>query len=223
MEGDIALQVAFETIPKGGLRRAVRAVLSAGASHVEVGTPLIKEHGMATAREVRPVVPPGRLYVDTKTIDFPELELTAARAAGADCASVLAVAPDEALKRATAISKETGLELMVSTMGYPLPLLRGRVETIRDLGITSVIAHGAGQDLDGALRRCLETARVLRPIPGIRLVLGGGIAVASLTRVLEMNPVMLIVGRAITAHPNLELRTTELAEGLEKLRRNTQG
>jgi 3-keto-L-gulonate-6-phosphate decarboxylase len=155
------LQIAFDDATRPELFRGIAASIAGGADYVEIGTPLLKRYGCTVVQEVRRLVERSLLYVDVKMIDFPHLELSEVLDAGADQVSALAFATDAALTEAVSLTKAYGGAIAVSTMGYPLPLLKGRLQQIQSLGLSTFIAHGAGTNMTDAFDDASQKARAI--------------------------------------------------------------
>ena len=75
------------------------------ADWIEVGTSLIKEFGMEAVRQMRRMLPGMRLLADCKTVDEGRYEFELCYAAGADSATVMALAPDATLHACAAVAR----------------------------------------------------------------------------------------------------------------------
>ena len=109
------LQVALDRIPLPRAVRITRAV-AAHADWIEVGTSLIKAHGMTAVAEVVAAAGETPVLADTKTADDAATEAEMCHAAGARATTVLAVASDATISAAAARASQLGMELMVDLL-----------------------------------------------------------------------------------------------------------
>jgi 3-keto-L-gulonate-6-phosphate decarboxylase len=191
------LQVAIDT---SDCRKALSSIGEAfrhGADVVEIGTPVIANCGLTFVWRVRKLHPSKPIYVDTKTIDFPDMELEVAYSFGASTASAMAFMTNENILKALASAQRHRRNLAVSTMGYPVSLLPERVHELSLLGCDLFIAHGQGITLESAFQDLVNRAAEIYREPGIRMVCAGGICRENIQGLLRFEPFGFIVGRAI--------------------------
>jgi 3-hexulose-6-phosphate synthase/6-phospho-3-hexuloisomerase len=214
---DPRLQVAFDEGTRSEIFDGLAAAIAGGADCVEIGTPLLKLYGSEIVWEARKrIIGPISLYVDVKMIDFPQLELPAVLRAGADEVSVLACATDAALAEAVAITEPYNALVTLSTMGYPLSLLRDRLQRARLLGLSAFIAHGAGADLRTAFSEARQRAEVIQTVDQAKLTIGGGITIADMQHVASLHPTTVIVGRSLTHANDIEKAVRDFKCQLEE-------
>ncbi|QTE28079.1 orotidine 5'-phosphate decarboxylase / HUMPS family protein [Pengzhenrongella sicca] len=193
------IQVALDRLP---LDRAIAIASSIApwVDGIEVGTSLVKEHGMSAVREVADAVAATTngpwVHADLKTVDDAVTEVTAALAAGATSVSVLALASDTtiraAIRTADERSAEVVLDLMLTDNSRRSELARWLPPHIRlgahvgkddQAGGTSVLdmlgdwATGRRLAVAGGLG--LDHVPALRTIPDLRLVVGSAVTGAS--------------------------------------------
>lgn len=194
------LQVAFDRSTPTRLVTEVEAALEGGADVIELGTPMLKRYGTEAVSTVRAIVPSHvELCVDTKTLDFPEVELPPVIAAGADAITMMASASNESLVAGLDIARSENVALSISTMGYPLAMMSDRARAVVELGAETLIAHGCGACLADALNEAVERAICIRnACDGVALAIGGGITRETIGALAEFAPKTLIAGRAAT-------------------------
>lgn len=167
---------------------------------IEMGAPMVSHYGVKGAKWfLERVSKP--LYVDTKMIDFPTLELMPFIDVGARHFSAMAVMNNGAFKELRELMHEyPDMTVLVSLMGYPLDRIKQRLFELQVLGFNSFIAHGAGvtsadafDDLDLALE-VLDYARAGDP----NIIVAGGINEHNVAYLgLHDDVAGVIVGRGI--------------------------
>ncbi len=190
-ELEIFLSLDFTDLGRA-LRTAFEAY-RAGIRSIEVGTPLIKSHGMLAVRAVRAAFPDAKIFADTKTVDTGSLEASLAFGSGADVVSVLATAPRETISSAVEEAESRGKAVLVDTIGLEGRDLEGRVEEAANLGVEMVCLHAG---IDQGTFSGWETLPRLRR-EGLLVGAAGGIdseAIRALRGVADF----VMVGRAIT-------------------------
>lgn len=76
------LQIAFDAVDCRSILNGISIAFEAGADAVELGTPVIANCGMRFISRVGARHPTQQIYTDTKTIDFPEMEIEVAFSLG---------------------------------------------------------------------------------------------------------------------------------------------
>lgn len=165
---------------------------------IEIGAPLLSHYGVRAAQYFAVRCDAGRLYADTKLVDFPALELGPYLRTKIRHFSAMAFMSNESLRELHALANAHGLSVFISTMGFPLSLLEERVCQIREIGFTDFICHGAGAP-GTAFDDMLARATALQGVAGINLVAAGGIDPSNAHRLAVFNFSGLIVGRGLTA------------------------
>lgn len=190
---------------------AAQQATEGGVDVIEIGTPLIKRHGLAAVETIRHAFPSVPIYADSKMVDFPKHEIADFFEAGASFVSAMLIANDENVTASLRIAKNYRGDIAFSTMGYPLPLLKQRVAEIVALGGRYFVAHGSGS-LTTAFREVTERLKILTQIDGLEVVIGGGLTKGNISRVLLHRPKILIVGRAISSAGDITLATRDIKD-----------
>lgn len=164
----------------------------------EFGTPIIAEFGYSNVRRQFDYIPVGKIYVDTKTIDFHEREVAGLRGQGFRLCSFLMGSEHKALRAIACSPLFSEMEIWISTMGVPLRYLHEEALAVSQLGYTHFIAHGHGIDLTDAFDDMMRRHDVLRAISNSRVILAGGITLDRMDRIMPLKPDAIIVGRGIT-------------------------
>src|SRR3954468_20128289 len=91
--------------------------VEAGVDWLEIGTPLIVSQGIRSIGEMVRAFPNYPVLADYKTMDSGGKNVLRTKAQGGHIMTVCANAPDATVKAAVAASKETGVWVVVDTIG----------------------------------------------------------------------------------------------------------
>jgi len=118
------LQIAFNH-DIGMMQRVLPSLPRSERILIEAGTPLIKREGMRAVQAARTLWK-GYVVADLKTADGAEGEVTMARQAGANAATILGSSPVESLDLFVAACASLGMDAMIDMVGVadPLEVLR---------------------------------------------------------------------------------------------------
>ncbi len=162
----------------------------------EIGTPLIYREGMAAARCLRKTFSDLPLLADLKIMDAGDEEATIAFESGCDFVTVLGVTQDATLQSVVEAARRFGRQVMVDMMQVPNPVARAR--SLLTMGCDYLCIHTA-HDLQYANASPLDGLRHLREaLPDAPLAVAGGITVQTIEAVTALEPVIVVVGSAIT-------------------------
>jgi 3-hexulose-6-phosphate synthase len=118
--------------------------VEAGVDWLEIGTPLIVCEGLAPIGKMVRAFPNYPVLADYKTMDSGGKNVHRTKAQGGHIMTVCAGAPDETVKAAVAASKETGVAVVVDTIGVKQQAARAR--QCEEWGVDSIYLHyGADQ------------------------------------------------------------------------------
>lgn len=188
------LQIALD----GDLPSALE-ILSATHPYIdiaEVGTPLVFREGMGAVRRIRDVYPQLTLVADLKIMDAGAAEADIAFDAGADIATVMAVAADATIAGALNSARRRGKRVMVDMM--QVADIRARARELAAMGCDLLCLHTA-HDQQAALGSPFAQLAALREaLPETALAIAGGVKLPDLVRILPLKPQAVIVGSAIT-------------------------
>ncbi|RLG87683.1 MAG: D-arabino 3-hexulose 6-phosphate aldehyde lyase [Thermoprotei archaeon] len=197
------LQVAIDVIGMDKALRIARDVYEAGAHIIEVGTPLIKCHGVNAIRRVREVAKDAIILADMKTMDVGALEVKMAMEAGADASTVLAVADDEVIIEALREASRFDGDVVVDLISHKDPV--SRCKELMKLGVNVVNYHVG---IDVQLRRGIrltdlldKVTEVVKAFNGV-VSLSGGIRPEDLPQLRKTGAKIFIIGSAITKSSN---------------------
>lgn len=178
---------------------------------IEMGAPMVTHYGVEGAKWFHARMPLGKkLYVDTKLIDFPELELMPFIHQGLRYFSAAAIMNDTAFQQLSTLRVRHNLNVLVTLMGYPLPAIEGRVMRLQRLGFNRFIAHGAGGTKAEAFRNLMQYVELLHKMSmPPQIVAAGGIDEDNCSALRGAPLEGIIVGRGIAgaSDPRVAART----------------
>ncbi|MGI4755839.1 MAG: 3-hexulose-6-phosphate synthase [Janthinobacterium lividum] len=161
---------------------------------IELGTPLIKQEGLAVVTAVKKAYPDKLVFADMKTMDAGALEADMAFKAGADMMSVLAAAGDSTIRGAVESAKKHGKSVVADVIGVSDKA--GRVKQLAALGVHSVELH-AGLDEQAeagySIDKLLEAGRDA----GIPFAVAGGVNLERIVQVEAAGAAVAVAGAAI--------------------------
>ncbi len=167
------LQVALDVVEAyDALRVGFQAAVSPSVV-LEAGTPLVKSEGLRVVRLLRALPQEPVVVADTKTFDTGRLEFRIAAEAGADAATVLALAPEETIEEAVAAGEEYGIAVIGDLIGYPDPV--EGASRLRRLGAHIALLHIG---IDVQRRLGITAGQLPELVSRVREAFGGPVAVA---------------------------------------------
>jgi 3-keto-L-gulonate-6-phosphate decarboxylase len=170
---------------------------------IEMGAPMVTHYGSIGAQWFMSHVVLGkRIYVDTKLIDFPELELRPFLLAGHRLFSASMIMNDSAFRELSTLCVVNGAQVLVTTMGYPIDHMVERARQLQRIGFNTFIAHGAGVTQDEAFENMIVRIGALSAVSGVKIVAAGGINPDNAGRLRGFPLYGLIVGRGIASAPD---------------------
>ena len=187
------LQVAIDLLTtKDALELAAK--IAPYIDIIELGTPLIKNEGIAVVTAMKQAHPDKIVFADLKTADAGELEADIAFKAGADLVTVMGAAGNATIIGAVKAAKAHGKGVVVDTIGYPDRVKRAK--EVIELGVEFVELH-AGLDeqwTEGYSIQVLidEAARA-----GVPVSIAGGVNLENITAVIKSGVKVAVAGAAI--------------------------
>lgn len=187
------LQVAIDLLST----QDALTLLEKVAEHVdiiELGTPLIKQEGLAVVTAVKTAYPNKIVFADMKTMDAGALEADMAFKAGADLVSVLAAAGDSTISGAVESAKKHNKGIVADVIGVLDKATR--VKQLKALGVHSVELH-AGLDEQAeagySISKLLEAGRGA----DIPFAVAGGVNLDRISEVEDAGASVAVAGAAI--------------------------
>jgi 3-hexulose-6-phosphate synthase len=201
------LQLAFDFLQVPEIIRLVGQVGDL-IDLVEIGTPVIIRDGLEAVRRLKAAFPAMALVADLKIVDGGEYEASLAFEAGADYATVLALAHEATIAQAVKAARSYRAKIMVDMLG--VADVRARALRVEALGADCVCVHTA---ID-AQQAGASPLRELRELKGALCSAGtavaGGIDARSIAEAAGEQPDIVIVGGGITRQPDPRAAAQEI-------------
>jgi len=197
----LRLQVALDFVD---IEDAVKVVRSLCAEDlvdiVEAGTPLIKSVGILSVSRLRIECPDAEVMADMKTMDVGALEARIAIEAGAHMVSVLGLAANETIGEFIDEVNKLGGKSVVDMINVRDPV--GRARELLSMGMRpNYVGLHLGVDVQRSrgltITHILNEALELKKL-GLGVMVAGGINEELAPRLREIEPDIVVVGRAIT-------------------------
>ena len=165
------IQIAIDLFTIDDALRMAEIGAKAGVDWLEAGTPLIVRRGADAIGAIARAFPEFPVLADYKTMDSGGRNVHLTAEQGGRIMTVCAGAYDETIASAVAASKETGVLVVVDTIGVRDQV--GRAREVEKLGADSVYLHyGADQRRADATRDSTQWARAVGA--AVRVPLGAG-------------------------------------------------
>lgn len=187
------LQVAIDLLSTQDALNLLQKV----AEHVdiiELGTPLIKQEGLAVVTAIKQAYPDKIVFADMKTMDAGALEAEMAFKAGADLVSVLAVAADSTVKGAVESAKKYNKGVVADVIGVQDKA--ARLKQLATLGVHSVELH-AGLDEQAQAGYSIDSLLEAGRGAGVPFAVAGGVNLDRITQVEDAGAAVAVAGAAI--------------------------
>jgi len=194
----INLQIALDTMDLATALNVAAQTIDI-VDRIEVGTPLLRKHGMHAIQAVRAKFEDAVLVADCKIMDYGELETREAIKAGANGVIVQAAAPAETIRAVCMTAHSLNAFTMVDCIG--ISDVRGLANQLRDLPFSHLIVHKS-KDEQGAMGpiQAYEIFDVMADVSLPRLAIAGGIAPENVSKLVTLaNLDTIIVGKAVVA------------------------
>ncbi|MFV9511339.1 3-hexulose-6-phosphate synthase [Tepidibacillus sp. LV47] len=177
---------------------------------IEVGTGVIKEHGMSIVRKMREAYPQKTIVADMKTCDAGKYEAMQAFEAGADITTIMAFSSDKTIQDALDIAKRFNKRIMIDLLGVKD---KKRIQELKALGVDLVSLH-IGKDMQETISFEKDRFQLVEGLSGIEIAVAGGLDLKNIPMIIKNNrPNILIVGSAITKAE----RPNEIASKIKEL------
>lgn len=207
------LQIALDRMELGAALAVTRAVAGT-AEWVEVGTSLVKRYGMAAVEAVaREAAGTMGVLADLKTADDARYEFELAFDAGAQAATVLAMASPSTVATATTVAAEHGGDAVIDLM---LLTEQQCAEVASKVGRDVVLSAHIVKDDQLSGGNPLDQFGTWAH--GRRLAVAGGLGVEHVPALRGSGDLRLIVGSAVThaADPGAAVAELDAARNQDK-------
>lgn len=174
--------------------------IQAGVDWLEAGTPLIVSQGVNTVGKLKQAYPDYPVLADYKTMDSGGKNVMLTKQQGGQVMTVCGNAPDETIKSAVAVSKETGVWVVVDLIGVKQQGVRAW--QCAEWGVNMIYLHyGADQrraDSSQDSVQWLEEVLASVPIPiGV-----GTFGAEDAVRAVSMGASLVAIGHPVISGPD---------------------
>ena len=194
------IQIAIDLFTIDDALRMAEIGAKAGVDWLEAGTPLIVRRGADAIGAIARAFPDLPVLADYKTMDSGGRNVHLTAEQGGRVMTVCAGACDETISSAVAASKETGVLVIVDTIGVRDQVARA-MEAER-LGADSVYLHyGADQRRADATRDSTQWARDVGA--AVRVPLGAGtFGIEDGVRAAQLGADIIVIGHPLISGPD---------------------
>jgi len=208
------LQVAFDLVDLGEVRRVLAALPDSDHLLIEVGTPLVKMLGVNVVKEIRAARPGAFVILDLKTLDTGNLEVRLAADATADAVVVSGLAPKKTIELAINEARKTGIYAIIDMLNVPNPL-----EVLKGLSVLpDVVELHRAIDMEASAHAWgqIPEIKALGKERKLLVAVAGGIRVDTVGQALAAGADVLVVGRAITRSRDIRDMAEQFLAGLKQ-------
>lgn len=202
------LQVALDVLSVQDAMRISSMVPPSDRVLIEAGTPLIKSEGIKVIQSIKIARPRSFTVADLKTLDTGALEVKMAADAGAEIVSVSGLANVSTLNEAITTANKLGVLIYVDMMNVENPIsLFSKLVKPPDV----VLLHrGIDMEFSGEEHRWEVIKEIKKNYKDTKVAVAGGINLQTAKSALNIGADIIIVGRAITASPDIEKSVNDL-------------
>ena len=191
------LQLAFDGIEKEEALKVAAKVYDL-VDILEMGTPFSYKYGLGIVEEFKAAAPGVRILSDFKIMDGGYGISKMGYDAGADVVTVSARTWDDTIKEAIQCARDHGKQVLVDLMGVPTEQLIERAKEVDAFEPDYVSIHRAVTVAGSA-----DPEESLRMLKGVvkhaKLAVAGGINLDTLPKIVESQPDLVIIGKAISS------------------------
>ncbi len=195
----VALQLALDLLSIEDAITIAEEAVEGGANWLEVGTPLIKNHGMVAIKTIKSRFPDKTVVADMKTMDTGDLEVEMAAKNGADVVCILGLADDFTVKRAVNQGNAHNVRIMADLIEVKDTVKRAF--ELQELGVDYVLIHTPIDIQKVKLERvdsALDDVKAVKKKLDIPIAVAGGISTETVGFLRDAGAEIFVVGRAIT-------------------------
>jgi 3-hexulose-6-phosphate synthase/6-phospho-3-hexuloisomerase len=194
----VQIALDFATIEEA--LSAAKIGVEAGVDWLEVGTPLIVSQGLAPIGQMVRAFPNYPVLADYKTMDSGGKNVHRTKSQGGHIMTVCAGSPDETVKAAIAASKETGVAVVVDTIGVKQQAARAR--QCADWGADMIYLHyGADQRAADASQD--STQWIEEVLAAVSIPVGVGcFGVEDAVRAVQQGAELVAIGHPVISSEN---------------------
>jgi len=212
------LQIALDVPSLERTKEIVSQLPESDRIILEVGTPLLKKHGVNVVRELREIVKDVFIVADLKTLDVGKVEVDLAFEETADAVVASGLAAAEILNGFIYEAKRLGIYAVVDMMEVEDPVKKLRsLKQFPDI----VILHRAIDMEQAGVHHRMELIKGLRhafPQERFLIAVAGGITPETALEALKNGADIVIAGRYITQSRDVKRAVREFLECTREMR-----
>lgn len=178
---------------------------------IELGTPLIKQHGLPIIKKFKKFKKP--IVADLKTMDTGFFEAQIAYKQGANISTVLAASDIPTIKGAIQASKKYKKKILVDLIN--IKNITKKAKEIKKLNPNYFCIH-TGIDSQNQGKTPFKDLKLLSKIINKnKIAIAGGINLENIDKIIKFNPEIIIVGGAITKAKKPKIIAKKLKEKIK--------
>ncbi|MGC4857053.1 orotidine 5'-phosphate decarboxylase / HUMPS family protein [Micromonospora sp. DT4] len=207
LRGARTIQVALDLADLDQAVAVARAAARAGVDFVEVGDPLVKQHGIQAIERIKRDVPQVVVVAEMMSADWGREQVALAAGAGADVVFLIGPASVASVAAAAEAGRRLGVPVMLDVPGSALS-----ESWVRDMERAGVDAFAITTDIDIGVgtRRPLARVRAIRSWTRLPVAVSGGFGPSDRDVLTSADWDILIVGRSVTEGLDPELVAQQL-------------
>ncbi|MCW4052758.1 MAG: bifunctional 5,6,7,8-tetrahydromethanopterin hydro-lyase/3-hexulose-6-phosphate synthase [Candidatus Bathyarchaeota archaeon] len=211
------LQIALDNPNLEQVKRVVQDLPESDRIILEVGTPLLKKHGVKVVGELRKTAKDIFIIADLKTLDVGKVEVDLAFEETADAVVAAGLAAKETLDQFIYEAKKLGIYAVVDLMNVTNPI--EKLKALKEM--PNVVILHRGIDMETGRTLGLERVNEIKSAfvdQRFLIAVAGGIVPETAGEALQKGADILIVGRYITQSKDVKRSAREFLELTGKMR-----
>lgn len=193
------VQVALDVAELDKARYLAEIAVTSGADLLEIGDPLLRQHGVTAVHSIRDSHPQTPIVVESSSSDWGDEQVRMAADAGADVVMLLGVENTTRIERALNAARQTGIAFIPAVpFSGPVSYWSRAAEESGVDGIAVIRSIDSGWGPAKSIRR----VRLVRRETALPIVVSGGFTPTALAAALQYPWNVVVVGRAITHAPD---------------------
>ncbi|MEU8179166.1 orotidine 5'-phosphate decarboxylase / HUMPS family protein [Micromonospora sp. NPDC049047] len=207
LRGARTIQVALDLADLDQAVLVARAAARAGVDFVEVGDPLLKQHGVQAIDRIKRDVPQVVVVAEMMSADWGREQVVLAAGAGADVVFLIGPASVASVAAAAEAGRQLGVPVMLDVPGTALS-----ESWVRDMERAGVDAFAITTNIDIGVgtRRPLARVQAIRSWTRLPVAVSGGFGPSDRDVLTSADWDVLIVGRSVTEGLDPELVAQQL-------------
>jgi 3-hexulose-6-phosphate synthase/6-phospho-3-hexuloisomerase len=207
------LQVALDLLSIEDALTISEEAVNGGVEWLEVGTPLLKNHGMTAVKRIKAANPDCVVVADMKTMDAGDLEVEMAAKNGADVVAILGLASDFTIKRAINSARAHDVKIMADLIGVPDKAKRAA--ELEALGADFILIHTSIDVQKVKMERVDDSLKEIKKIKKklkVPVAVAGGVNSETIGLLKDAGAEIFVVGQALTKAKDVAKSSRELCK-----------